>query len=86
MLQHYESFSVTLPAFPVRRVVLVDDVITKGRTLLAAASRLQADLPSLEVAAFALIRTLGFVRRMDHVTDLCHGFVRWSGGDARRDP
>jgi predicted amidophosphoribosyltransferase len=84
--EHYESFAVVRPVHPGVRIVLVDDVITKGRTLLAAAARLQADLPHADIRAFALIRTVGFVPRMDRVLVLCHGVVRWAGGDARREP
>jgi hypothetical protein len=66
--------------------VLVDDVITKGRTLLAAAMRLQVDLPPAEITAFALVRTLGFIEQLQHLTEVCHGCVRWAAGDARREP
>jgi hypothetical protein len=40
--EHYESFLVMPAPVMIRRIVLIDDVITKGRTLLAAAARLQA--------------------------------------------
>jgi predicted amidophosphoribosyltransferase len=84
--QHYDSFCVTRPRGRVRKIVLVDDVITKGRTLLAAALRLQVELPPAEINAFALIRTLGFASHIDHLTEVCHGCVRWAGGDAWREP
>jgi predicted amidophosphoribosyltransferase len=84
--QHYESFSVASSTAPLHRLLLVDDIITKGRTLLAAAARLQAEMPHADIRAFALVRTQGFVWRMDQVTDVCHGVVRWAGGDARREP
>jgi hypothetical protein len=84
--EHYESFAVTRPLMTAAKIVLVDDVITKGRTLLAAAARLQTELPHVDIRAFALIRTVGFVPRMERVLDVCHGFVRWAGGDARREP
>jgi hypothetical protein len=67
-------------------IVLVDDVITKGRTLLAAALRLQVDLPPAEIDAFALVRTLGFTVELHRLTEVCHGCVRWVAGDARREP
>jgi hypothetical protein len=90
--QHYESFAVTtrpivagLP-FPPTRIVIVDDVITKGRTILAAAMRLQQAFPNSDVRAFALIRTMGFLRDVSQPLDPCLGVVRWSAGDARREP
>jgi len=35
---------------------------------------------------FALLRTHGFVERLEQLTDSCHGVILWSGGDARREP
>lgn len=90
--QHYESFVVSmcsittrLPFKPVR-FVLVDDVITKGRTILAAAARLHEAFPNADIRAFALIRTMGFVAKIDDPLDPCQGQVRWSAQDARREP
>lgn len=84
--EHYESFVVERPLPAVHKILLVDDVITKGRTLLAAALRMQEQFPHADIRAFALIRTLGFMRRLDQLTETCHGVVRWAGGDARREP
>ncbi len=86
--EHYESFAVA--AAPrvgsLRRVVLVDDVITKGRTLLAAAARLRQHFPHSDIRAFAMVRTLGFLTRVDRLLAPAEGFVYWAGGDARREP
>jgi predicted amidophosphoribosyltransferase len=84
--QHYDSFAVERALVPIRRILLIDDVITKGRTLLAAAARLRAELPYTDIRAFALIRTQGFVHRIEHLVEPCHGLIRWAGGDARREP
>jgi len=83
---HYDSFCVVASMMGVQRVVLIDDVVTKGRTLLAAAARLGELFPHTDVRAFALIRTLGFAWHMDHLAEPSHGFIRWAGRDARREP
>ncbi|MGH8269193.1 MAG: hypothetical protein ACRES1_03950 [Steroidobacteraceae bacterium] len=100
VLEHYQSFEVDrlLPAgepgglagaggvAAEPRLVLVDDVITRGRTLLAAAGRLHEAFPAAEVRAFALVRTLGWNEPPRQVLDPCEGEVRWVAGDARRRP
>jgi hypothetical protein len=67
-------------------LTLVDDVITRGRTLLAAASRLREAFPTADVRAFALLRTLNRDETLCQVLDPCEGEVRWVSGDARRIP
>jgi hypothetical protein len=85
--QHYESFVIgTTEGRSPQRIVLIDDVITKGRTLLAAAARLRREFPQADVRAFALVRTLGFLDRVDRLLAPCQGFVYWARGDARREP
>ena len=88
--QHYESFVVTpLPGGgrgPMDRLVLIDDVITRGRTLFAAALRLYEAFPHADIRAFALVRTLGFLPGVTQSLEPCQGVVRWAGGDARREP
>jgi hypothetical protein len=84
--EHYDSFEVMRAVSPIRRVVLIDDVITKGRTLLAAAARLQSAFPLADIRGFALIRTQGLVNHIEHLAEPCCGVIRWAGGDARREP
>jgi predicted amidophosphoribosyltransferase len=86
--EHYQSFAVAAPPppLPSQRIVLVDDVVTKGRTLLAAATRMREAYPAAEVRAFALIRTMGLIQGVDHLLEPCVGEIRWSCGDAHRTP
>jgi predicted amidophosphoribosyltransferase len=84
--QHFDSFVATPAIKPVQRIVLIDDVVTKGRTLLAAAARLRNVLPDADICAFALIRTQGYAHHIEHLQEPCQGVIRWAGGDARREP
>lgn len=83
--EHYESFAVASAPIALHRIVLIDDVITRGRTLLAAAARMQAAFAHADIRAFALIRTLGVGQAVTQLIEPCHGVVRWAG-DARREP
>lgn len=68
------------------RLVLVDDVITRGRTLLAAAARLRRAFPASDIGAFALLRTLEREEALQRNPDPREGWVRWQRGDAHRIP
>lgn len=83
---HYESFSIETAAEAPHSLVLVDDVVTKGRTLFAAAVRLHEAFPAAKIRAFALLRTMGFSPQLRRLLEPCRGFIRWRAGDARRNP
>ena len=83
---HYASFLMENPPRELRSVILIDDVITKGRTLLAAASRLQEALPGTHIRAFALLRTMGLTPGVRQLLNPCRGEITWTAGDARRIP
>lgn len=83
---HYDSFAIDAAAALPRQVVLIDDVVTKGRTLLAAAARLQEACPNTQIRAFALLRTMGLVAGVNRLLDPCIGEIRWRAGDAHRSP
>jgi hypothetical protein len=70
----------------ISHVVLVDDVVTKGRTLLAAAMRLRETFPHIDIRGFALLRTMGYATVFDQFLMPCIGKIEWKGGDARRNP
>jgi hypothetical protein len=83
---HYDSFAIAPGPVPWQQIVLVDDVITKGRTLLAAAARMHEACPAAEIRAFALVRTMGLVAGVEHLLDPCVGEITWRRGDAYRTP
>ena len=83
---HYDSFGVEDSPVPPGRIILIDDVVTKGRTLLAAATRIREAFPTVQIRAFALVRTLGAVSGLRHLLEPCKGQIRWREGDAYRCP
>ncbi len=81
---HVASFRCTSAGLPAS-IVLVDDVVTKGRTLLAAAVSLHAVSPATRVRGFALLRTMGF-EAIDQLLAPCRGIIDWHADDAQRIP
>ncbi len=60
VMEHFETISVqglVAEPFP-DEIVLVDDIITRGATLLGAANRLTQALPKAKIRAFAAMRTI----------------------------
>ena len=83
---HYESFSIDRPPTSPETIVLIDDVVTKGRTLLAAATRVHEAFPYAQIRAFALLRTMGLIAGVQQLLEPCKGEIRWKAGDAHRSP
>jgi predicted amidophosphoribosyltransferase len=84
--RHYDSFRLEPLGIRPQSVVLIDDIITKGRTFLAAATRLHEAFPEAQIRAFALLRTRGLISGIDTLLEPCRGEIRWMDGDARRLP
>jgi predicted amidophosphoribosyltransferase len=84
--RHYASFHVEPPFDNLVSVLLIDDVVTRGRTLLAAAARVREAIPGVHVRAFALLRTMGMAPYIENLLDPCRGQIRWRSGDAQRIP
>jgi len=83
--EHYDSLQAVAHLAAGSHLLVVDDVITRGATLLAAVARLREVLPKSTVRAFALIRTMS----SEPITTLkepCSGVVRRLARGTRRDP
>lgn len=82
---HFDSIGVDKGLFSGSRFTVVDDVITKGATLLAGASRLKQAFPDSEVRVFALVRTMG-LSQLTAIVQPVTGKIRYRNGNAERSP
>lgn len=84
---HYDSFHVRRDLFEAPGcVTVIDDVVTKGTTLLAAVARIREAFPAADVRAFALVRTMGLVPEVSQITEPCVGTIQFDGSDGVRVP
>lgn len=84
--EHLESLSVHGSVAVGDRLVLVDDLVTKGTTLFACAMALRRIAPTREVVAFAAMRTLGLQPEIDRIAEPVVGQIRFINGEMEREP
>ena len=83
--EHYQSMKATPFLGSPARIAVIDDVVTKGATLLAACAHVQE--ASHAVKGFALVRTLGLQPEVERVIFPCTGAIRLNKwGEAERVP
>jgi predicted amidophosphoribosyltransferase len=75
-LRHYETIRASADLTAAKRITLVDDFLTKGNTLLGAASRLKDVYPQATLAAFAPVRTKGLQPEIDQLVEPGIGRIR----------
>jgi hypothetical protein len=85
-IEHYTSLELLDEEPATHRFLLVDDFVTRGRTLLAAAAVLYQAIPDARIRAFALIRTEGLAPDIAAIASPKIGVIRYLGGDAFRSP
>jgi predicted amidophosphoribosyltransferase len=86
-VEHYESMSVQGSLSKPSEILLVDDVVTRGATLLGAANRLADIFPEARIRAFAAMRTISNPDEFEKVYAPCVGMIDlWESGDTFRRP
>jgi hypoxanthine phosphoribosyltransferase len=66
---HFDSLAHSRQLSPAKRYLVVDDVITRGATLLACASRIKESNPTAEVKGFALLRAISNPVEFEAIVD-----------------
>jgi len=84
--RHFETLEVAEAQLPlsVERITLVDDFVTRGATLLGAASRLFVDTGHVP-RAFALVRTMS-PGEVNNLIEPCVGVIQMRGDRSYRRP
>lgn len=84
--RHLETMRVERGLFAPKRLTVVDDIVTIGRTMLAVASHLRAAFPDADVRAFALIHTYGQAREIERIDAPYVGALKRNGGWIGHEP
>lgn len=85
--RHYKSMKVQGRLFEPDEILLVDDVITRGATLLGAANRLIDVFPKAHIRAFAAMRTISSPDDFENVYHPVVGTIKLRElGDTLRRP
>jgi hypothetical protein len=83
---HFATIAVGRAIAAPGRILLVDDVVTRGATLRGAASRLRDSFPESEIRAFALVRTESHGELVS-IRDPREGWIEaMRGGGTQRRP
>jgi hypothetical protein len=85
-MDHYGSVQVSMKLIAPSSILLVDDVITRGATMLGVAGRVMESYPSMLVQGFAAMRAVSNQGEFKSLMDPCCGKVTLQGDQTRRRP
>ena len=85
-IEHYNSIECQQLVHRPKEIVLIDDIITRGSTLLGCASKLKEVFPDVPIRAFAVIRTISDPDNFKAIESPCVGTITRSGNDTFREP
>lgn len=85
-VEHYNSTTVKETLDDPEEILLVDDIITRGATLLGAANKLADAFPNARIRAFVFMRTMSNPEEFKNIFDPCKGKItlRDDGSTIRR--
>jgi hypothetical protein len=87
-IDHYNSVEVddkTPLLFQPERILLVDDVVTRGSTFLGMVPRLQESFPDADILCFGLVRTMSKTE-IDSMAAPVSGHITFVGMMPHREP
>jgi len=85
-LHHYESTHVKKLLFEPEEIIPVDDVVTRGATIMGGVNRLKEAFPNSKIRAFAMMRVMSDAEAFVDVKDPCVGTITMHGDYTSRKP
>ncbi len=83
--EHYESMSVQKELSEPSEILLIDDFITRGATLIGAANRLADAFPKTKIRTFVGIKTISNPKNFRKIYDPCIGKINLIGEESYND-
>lgn len=83
---HYRSLTVVRNLLPPTAILLVDDVVTRGATLVGTAGRIQEAYPGVPIRAFAAMRAISEPEHFRALVDPVVGVITRKGASTHREP
>lgn len=84
--EHYDSVEVENILSKPSEILLVDDIVTRGATLIGIANKLADVFPNAHIRGFAAMRTMSDPNRFVKINDPCIGIIQLIGDETFRDP
>ena len=84
--EHYNSVEVEQILSKPVEILLVDDIVTRGATLIGVANKLADVFPNASIRGFAAMRTMTPPSKFVKINDPCIGQIELIDDDAYRDP
>lgn len=74
-IDHYNSLNVKKVLEEPKEILLIDDVITRGATLLGCASRLKEAFPNASIKAFVAVQSISNIKNFKKIEDPYVGYI-----------
>jgi predicted amidophosphoribosyltransferase len=84
--QHCQSLEVQDILMVPKQILLIDDIVTRGATLLGAANKLKKAYPNVTIRAFCAMRAISHTEDFQDVYDPCFGHITLIGDETYRNP
>jgi len=84
--EHYETMGISKTLDEHDEILLVDDIVTRGATMLGAANKLADEFPNANIRVFAAMRTITNPNEFAHIIDPCAGTIELVNGETFRNP